>query len=193
MWFDNIEILLASKSPRRASLLSSLNVPTKIVHIDVVETIDPTISIDKIAESIAIQKADAYLSVDLHENQVLITADTIVAHNTTVMGKPKDRTEAIDMLMRLSGQQHDVYTGVCMKSTKRQISFTECSHVQFNELDEEEIIFYTDRYRPYDKAGAYGIQEWIGLVGVKEINGCYYNIMGLPVGTLYRHLKQLML
>ena len=192
MWFDNIEILLASKSPRRASLLNSLNIPTKIVEIEVCETIDPMLSIDKIAESIALKKAAGYQSADLLENQVLITADTIVAHNGTVMGKPHNREEALAMLKQLSGQQHNVYTGVCMKSAKRQICFTECSQVQFNNLEEEEILFYTDTYKPYDKAGAYGIQEWIGLIGVKEIKGCYYNIMGLPVNALYRHMKDLM-
>lgn len=192
MLFDNIEILLASKSPRRASLLSSLNIPIKVIPIDIDETIDPQLSIEKIAESIAIQKADAYKSKDLLENQILLTADTIVAYNGTVMGKPHDRDEAITMLKQLSGKHHKVYTGVCIKTQEKQISFTECSHVQFNNLDQEEILFYTDNYKPYDKAGAYGIQEWIGLVGVKEIKGCYYNIMGLPVGTLYQQIKKLM-
>ncbi len=189
MWFENIEILLASKSPRRKSLLSSLNIPIQTIDIDADESIDTSIPTDQIAETIAIKKASAYCCDTIKENQVLITADTLVVFNDIVMGKPQDKQIAMEMLQRLSGQRHEVYTGVCMRSKRNQFSFTECSHVHFKNLSSEEIEYYIDTYKPYDKAGAYGIQEWIGMVGVEKIEGCYYNIVGLPIVSLYHHLK----
>ena len=120
---------------------------------------------------------------------LLITADTIVWNGNAVIGKPKNRAEAIQMLRSLSGHEHHVVTGVCLTTTKKQLTFSVISSVRFASLNDEEIIYYVDKYKPFDKAGAYGIQEWIGYVGVESISGSFYNVMGLPVQRLYQELK----
>ena len=135
------------------------------------------------------QKAEAYLST-LEDQVLLITADTIVWNETEVIGKPKDREDAIRMLRSLSGHEHQVVTGVCLTTTKKQETFSVVSSVRFASLTDEEIIYYVDKYKPFDKAGAYGIQEWIGYVGVESISGSFYNVMGLPVQRLYQELKR---
>lgn len=135
-------------------------------------------------------KAKGY-ALPLAVDEVLVTADTIVVHKGEVLGKPHSRQQAFDMLRSLSGDRHTVFTGVCLKSRERQVVFTERTDVVFRRLTERDIAYYVDLNSCYDKAGAYGIQEWIGMIGVERIEGCYYNVMGLPVSRLYSELQQL--
>ena len=183
-----MKLLLASKSPRRRELLSQLGFPVDYISIDVDEHIDAALPSDMVAEHLACRKADAFTG-SLSDCEVLVTADTVVVHRGNVLGKPADRSQAFAMLRELSGERHTVYTGVCLRSNNDRCSFTEATDVLFNRLDESDIEYYVDRYRPFDKAGAYGIQEWIGMVGIGSIEGCYYNVMGLPVARLYTTLK----
>ena len=186
----NCQLLLGSKSPRRRELLSQLGIPFRLVDIDVEESIEPDVSADKVAEQLACKKALAY-TAGLADNEVLVTADTVVVHNSSVLDKPHSREEAIGMLHLLSGCTHQVYTGVSLRSDRFSDSFTERTDVVFKNLSDEEIAYYVDTYRPFDKAGAYGIQEWIGMIGIERIEGCYYNVMGLPVVRLYKELQRL--
>ena len=186
-----MKLLLASKSPRRRQLLSQLGFPVSFVDIDVDEVVEPDTSVDYIAASLALLKARGY-TAPLADDEILVTADTIVAHRGDVLGKPHDRQQAIEMLRSLSGDRHTVYTGVCLKSMRRQTVFTEKTDVVFRNLSDITILQYVDQGNCYDKAGAYGIQEWIGMVGVERIEGCYYNVMGLPLSRLYTELQQLM-
>lgn len=183
-----MHILLASKSPRRRELLAQLGLPFSIVNIDVEEHLSTPLPASKVAESLAILKADGYAS-PISKDEVLVTADTVVVADGKVLGKPHSFEEAKSMIEMLSGKVHQVYTGVCLRSSDRKVSFSECTNVHFRQLATEEILHYIERYRPYDKAGAYGIQEWIGMVGIERIEGCYYNVMGLPVSRLYRELQ----
>lgn len=184
-----MKLLLASKSPRRRQLLSELGFPIEFVDLNVDEHTDNTIPATEIAQFLAHRKAMAYPVGQLKDDEVLVTADTVVVHNNKVLGKPIDREEAIAMLRSLSGDRHTVYTGVCLRSNQQEYSFTEATDVFFTPLSDEVITYYIDNYQPYDKAGAYGIQEWIGMVAVERIEGCYYNVMGLPVAQLYRTLR----
>ena len=134
-------------------------------------------------------KASAFEG-ELAENQLLITADTIVWIDNQVLGKPKDRAVAIEMLHQLSGRKHTVYTGVCLKTTQKERVFSAATDVFFRQLSDDEIAYYVDTYKPFDKAGSYGIQEWIGYVGIERIDGSYFNVMGLPVQRLYQELKK---
>ncbi len=138
---------------------------------------------------IARKKAEAYIP-SMPADELLITADTIVWTFGEILGKPKDREDAIAMLRKVSGRVHEVITGVCITTKEKTISFSASSAVSFARLDEEEIVYYVDKYRPFDKAGSYGIQEWIGYVAVEAINGSFYNVMGLPVRLLYQELKK---
>lgn len=183
-------ILLASKSPRRRELIASLGLEYSIVDIDVNEHVAVLPPASQVAQLLAERKSQGYVA-SLQPGQVLLTADTVVVHNDRILGKPHTRETAVAMLHDLSDDVHQVYTGVCLRSLKRTVSFTECTHVRFRHLSEEVIDYYIDNYKPYDKAGAYGIQEWIGMVGVERIEGCFYNVMGLPVGRLYEALKQI--
>lgn len=183
-----MKLLLASKSPRRRELLSRLGCEIEYISIDVDEHLGSPLPPDAVAEHLARRKAEAYTG-PLAGGEVLVTADTVVVHGGHVMGKPADRGEAVAMLRELSGCRHTVYTGVCLRSAAKTISFTEATDVHFNALSDEDIAYYVDTYRPYDKAGAYGIQEWIGMVGIGRIEGCYYNVVGLPVARLYQALK----
>lgn len=185
-----MKLLLASKSPRRRELLSQLGLPLEIVDINVDERLTTALPPAAVAEHLARRKADAYPTTQLDADTVLVTADTIVVHRNEILGKPHSRDEAIAMLRSLSGDRHTVYTGVCMRSSHADESFTESTDVIFNNLSDTDITYYVDTYRPYDKAGAYGIQEWIGMVGIKAIEGCYYNVVGLPVATLYERLRK---
>ena len=142
------------------------------------------------AESLALLKAGGF-RVPLATDQVLVTADTVVVHQERVLGKPHNYPESVAMLQLLSGCVHQVYTGVCLRDSIRCVSFTECTQVHFRHLSMREIDYYIKRYSPFDKAGSYGIQEWIGMVGVERIEGCFYNVMGLPVSRLYRELQGL--
>lgn len=188
-----MRLLLASQSPRRRQLIAELGFPVQNINISVDEQRPADLPAAAVAEYLARHKAAAYPSDKLADDDVLVTADTVVVHRDSVLGKPADRNEAIAMLRNLSGDSHDVYTGVCLRTRHEQHSFTERTIVHFRPLDDEEIIHYVDHYRPYDKAGSYGIQEWIGMVGVSGIEGCYYNVMGLPVARLYESLKKLSL
>ena len=190
--------LLASKSPRRRELLSQLGCEVEFVSIDVDEHIGTPLPPADVAEHLARRKAAAYTGT-LAKDEVLVTADTVVVLGNEVLGKPANRDEAIAMLHELSGRKHTVYTGVCLRTSwddgfplcnDNLVSFTEATDVFFNKLSDEDITYYVDTYRPFDKAGAYGIQEWIGMVGISRIDGCYYNVVGLPVARLWRTLQQ---
>ncbi|HML66214.1 MAG TPA: Maf-like protein [Dysgonomonas sp.] len=183
-------IILASNSPRRKELLSGLNIPYEIKTLpDIDESYPDSLAGEDIAIYIAKEKANAYLD-QLDENTLLITADTIVLLDGKVYGKPSDETDAKQMLRDLSGKTHQVITGVCITTKDKQVSFGVSSEVRFSKLDDDEIEYYVSNYKPFDKAGAYGVQEWIGYVAVEYISGSYFNIMGLPIQRLYRELKK---
>lgn len=192
--FDNLKkynIVLASNSPRRKELMSGLGVDYVVKTLpDVDESYPDTLQGREIPAYISREKADAYKSL-IQPDELLITADTIVWLNGEVLGKPKGREGAIDMLRKLSGTSHQVITGVCLTTSDWQKSFTAVTAVTFATLTEEEIIYYVDKYTPMDKAGAYGVQEWIGFIGVESISGSYFNVMGLPIQRLYQELKRL--
>lgn len=184
------KIVLASKSPRRQDLLRGLGLDFKVKTLsDVSEAFPNTISAMEVAKYIAKEKAEAYEEY-LTDDELLITADTVVVIDDKILGKPADRQEAIKMLQQLSGKTHQVVTGVCLFSKEKQKLFDTVTKVTFNTLTNQEIEYYVDTYQPYDKAGAYGVQEWIGYIGVFEIVGSYYNVMGLPVQRLYTELKK---
>lgn len=185
-----MQLLLASKSPRRRELLGQIGIPFSIVDIDVDEHLTTPVPASQVAESLAVLKAEGYTQ-QLGCGQVLVTADTVVVCSSRVLGKPVTREDAIAMLDSLSGRTHQVYTGVCLRTCDRISHFSECTQVRFRSMDSAELVYYVDKYKPYDKAGAYGIQEWIGMVGIEAIEGCYYNVMGLPVARLYKELKLL--
>lgn len=180
-------IILGSNSPRRKELLAGLNVKFEIKTNDTDETFPDSLPIEEIPSFLALKKSAAYT---LEKNDLLITADTIVVvDEKIVLGKPRDKENAIQILKMISGRMHKVITGVSIRSLEKQKSFHTITEVYFKELDDEEIEFYLENYRPYDKAGAYGVQEWIGYIGVEKIVGSYYNIMGLPIQKLYKELK----
>lgn len=185
-----MHLLLASKSPRRRELLSTLGLPLSIVDVDVEEKNDASTPASQVAERLAILKSQGYDSQLLKQGDVLVTADTVVVCDEKVLGKPHSRQEAYQMIRSLSGREHQVYTGVCLRSQTCQNSFAEKTDVWFRDLSDEEIFHYIDTYKPFDKAGAYGIQEWIGMVGIERIEGCYYNVMGLPVARLCKELTK---
>lgn len=183
-------IILASNSPRRKELLSGLNIPYEVKTLPNIDESYPDNLIGKdIAIYIAKEKANAYLD-QLDDNTLLITADTIVLLDGKVYGKPSDDTDAKQMLRDLSGKTHQVITGVSITTKEKQESFGVSSEVRFSHLDDDEIEYYVSNYKPFDKAGAYGVQEWIGYIAVEYISGSYFNIMGLPIQRLYRELKK---
>lgn len=190
-------VVLASNSPRRKELLSGLGVNFSVKTLpDVDESFPDTLKGEEIPLFIARKKADAYkvlfssvTSNEVEEPLLVITADTIVWLEDEVLGKPANATEARVMLSKLSGKKHQVITGVCLTTASWQKSFAAVSEVQFSSLTEEEMDYYIHNYCPYDKAGAYGVQEWIGFIGVESIQGSYFNVMGLPIQRLYRELK----
>jgi len=190
MNIQNYHIILGSNSPRRRELLAGLDLDFEVKVIPGLEEHYPaTLQPEEIPVFLAQQKAEAYIPT-LPEKTLLITADTIVWNRNEVIGKPKNREDAIQMLQSLSGHEHHVVTGVCLTTTEKQKAFSVISAVKFATLTDEEIGYYVDKYQPFDKAGAYGIQEWIGYVGVESINGSFYNVMGLPVQRLYQELKK---
>lgn len=188
---DNLEkykVILASGSPRRRELMAGLGVNYEVrILPDVDESYPDTLQGEEIPLYIAKEKADAYIPM-MQPDELIITADTIVWLDGEVLGKPLDREDALQMLRTMSGRTHEVFTGVCITTTDWQRSFTAQTEVRFATLSEDEIIYYVDNFKPMDKAGAYGVQEWIGFIGVENISGSYYNIMGLPVQKLYREL-----
>ena len=188
---DNLEkykVILASGSPRRRELMAGLGVNYEVrILPDVDESYPNTLQGEEIPLYIAKEKADAYIPM-MQPDELIITADKIVWLDGKVLGKPRDREDALQMLRTMSGRTHEVFTGVCITTTDWQRSFTAQTEVRFATLSEDEIIYYVDNFKPMDKAGAYGVQEWIGFIGVENISGSYYNIMGLPVQKLYREL-----
>jgi septum formation protein len=180
------DVILGSNSPRRKELLKGLDIDFQIVSNDVDETYPGHIVGVDIPVYLARKKAESYR---LTEKDLLITADTIVWFHGEVYGKPPDKDAARQMLRTLSGNMHQVVTGVCIRTLHRQKVFHAVSDVYFSRFSEEEINYYLEHYQPYDKAGSYGVQEWIGYVGVERIEGSYYNVMGLPIQRLYKELK----
>ena len=183
------KIVLSSNSPRRKELLGELGIDFEVRVIEGIdETYPKELSVEEVPQYIAREKADAYV---VGKDEVLLTADTVVVLGNEIMGKPHDEADAMRMLRQLSGKTHQVITGVCLKTSDKQVTFSDITDVSFAELTDEEIKFYVDNFRPLDKAGAYGIQEWIGLAGVTGINGSYFNVVGLPVHRVYAELKKL--
>jgi septum formation protein len=184
----NYHIILASNSPRRRELLGGLGLPFEVkVLPDIEESYPNDLTVSQIAEYISTEKAAAYREL-MADNDLIITADTVVIVDDEVMGKPVDAADARRMLKKLSGVTHQVTTGVCLTTKTRQHHFSVTTDVTFKTLTDEEINHYIEVYKPYDKAGAYGIQEWIGYVGVTSIHGSYFNVMGLPVQRIYNEL-----
>ncbi len=182
------KVKLASNSPRRRELLSGLGIDYEVkVLPDIEETYPASLQGEEIPVYIAREKAAAYRK-DMEADELIITADTIVYIDGEVLGKPKDEADACRMLGKLSGRTHQVITGVCLTTVGFQKAFASVTEVTFASLSEEEIRYYVSRYRPFDKAGAYGVQEWIGYVAVTGIRGSFYNVMGLPVQRLYQEL-----
>lgn len=186
----NYNLVLASGSPRRRELMKMLDIPFAIARlIEVDESYPPTLAPDDVALYLSRLKAEAYRSV-MKENDLYITADTVVILGDRVIGKPHDERQAVEMLKALSGRSHRVVTGVSLFTRRHIESFKATTQVNFAEIPDPEIEAYVREYSPLDKAGAYGIQEWIGAVGIKEINGSFYNVMGLPVHQLWKALKE---
>ncbi|MBC7566784.1 MAG: septum formation protein Maf [Pedobacter sp.] len=186
MYQQSLPILLASKSPRRQELMKLMNLDFKVLIKDVEESFPDNLLPEEIAVYIAEKKAAAFL--DHSMDSIVITADTIVAYKTEILGKPEDVTHAREILEKLSGTNHQVYTGVSISYNGHTVSFFDFTEVFFNQLTTEQINYYIENYKPFDKAGAYGIQDWIGLIGVQKIIGSYTNVMGLPTEKLYQAL-----
>lgn len=185
---NNKNIILASGSPRRSFLLQEINIPHKVIKLDFDESIPPETLPDNVASTLAENKSAQIPNKEL--NTIYITADTVVILDNNVLGKPKDKQTAIEYLKNLSNTSHNVITGVCLSSTEKKISFQCISKVFFKALSIEEITYYVENYKPFDKAGAYGIQEWIGMIGITKIEGSYFNIMGLPTHELKIQLEK---
>ena len=189
MRFGNYKIILASNSPRRKALLEGLDIDFEVRVIpNIDESYPPEMLPEEIPAYIAQKKADAYRT-SVQPDELIITADTVVVLEGDIIEKPSDRHEAMHMLQRLSGRKHQVITAVTLTTVENQKSFSVTSAVDFAILTNEEIEYYVEQYKPYDKAGAYGIQEWIGYIGVCSIEGSFYNVMGLPIQRLYQELK----
>jgi septum formation protein len=185
-------LILSSNSPRRKELLEGLGLPFKVLVIQGIDESYPdTLQASEIAEYIAIKKAAPYRDSVKGTDNIVLTADTVVVSGNDIMGKPADEQDAYRMLRELSGKTHQVYTGVCLTTSNIQKHFSVCTDVTFKPLSNDEIWHYIHQYKPFDKAGAYGIQEWIGYIGITGINGSYYNVMGLPVQRIYKELETL--
>ncbi len=184
--FSNL--ILASKSPRRKELLAAAGLEFEVKTIDFEETFDAEMDVMKVAEYLAIEKNKAHR--EAFKDGTIISSDTVVVFNDQILGKPKDKAEAKSVLMLLSGKIHQVISGVCVSNEHKQISFSNLTEVKFRILEEDEIDHYIQIAPPLDKAGSYGIQDWIGLIGVEWIKGSYFNVVGLPVDELYSVLKE---
>ena len=190
---DNIlsgrKLILASASPRRKELLAGLGVDFVIDTGNTFEEVLPIgLPYPQVPEYMAKGKSYGFHR-DLEQNEILITADTMVLCEDEIMGKPKDRDDAVRMIEKLQDNTHTVYTGVCIRSLEKEVCFTVGTNVQFGKLTPDDISYYIDTYKPFDKAGAYGVQEWIGYAAIKGIDGSYFNVVGLPVHRLYNELK----
>lgn len=184
----NYTVVLASKSPRRQELLKGMGVAFVCLTKETPESY-PDLPFDKVPEYLSRQKSMAFDEKELPEGYLLITADTVVIAENEILGKPRDREDALRMLRLLSGKTHHVVTGVTVRSAQKTKTFSVKSKVTFARLDQGEMEYYIDTFRPYDKAGAYGIQEWIGYIGISGLQGSFYNVMGLPTRKLYQTLK----
>ncbi|MCU4164805.1 Maf family nucleotide pyrophosphatase [Carboxylicivirga caseinilyticus] len=185
----DFKLILASQSPRRQELVKHLDIPFEVVIKEDVEEVYPLdLKPHDVPVFLAELKAKPYEDDINNYPWILVTADTIVLCENEILGKPTDKADAIRMLQMLSGKSHEVITGVCLSSNTRKHTFSVSTKVFFKQLTEEEITYYIDTYKPYDKAGAYGIQEWIGMVGIEKIEGSYFNVVGLPVQALYNEL-----
>ena len=187
---NKYNIILASKSPRRQELLRGMGLKFTVLTKETPENFPAEMPLDKVPEFLSQQKSKAFDENELPENYLIITSDTVVIAENEILGKPKDRDDALRMLALLSGKTHRVVTGVTIRTAKKSKTFGVKSKVTFAYLDAEETAYYVDNYRPYDKAGAYGIQEWIGYIGISGLNGSFYNVMGLPTRRLYQVLKE---
>lgn len=183
-------IILASASPRRQELFKELNLKFSIKVKPIVENYSSNLKASEITNYLAELKAEAFTN-ELTKNDIVITSDTIVWHNNKAIEKPSNKKQAIQMLQKLSGEKHEVITSICLKTLTTQKVFFDTTIVHFKNLSKEEINYYVEKYNPLDKAGAYGIQEWIGFIGVTKIEGSYYNVMGLPVHKLYEELLKI--
>lgn len=183
---DGKKILLASQSPRRQELLRGLGINFEIVKIEADESFPENLIREEITEYIAANKANAYTK--LNKNEILLTADTLVWLNNEALGKPKNYEDGFRMLRSMADSTHEVFTSVTIRSDQKSLTFSETTEVTFDEFSEEEIHYYMNHFKPFDKAGAYGIQDWLGYTKISRINGCYYNVMGLPLRKLYREL-----
>lgn len=189
--FKNIKILLASKSPRRRVLLKELGIKVEIVEpLHEHEDFPLHLRAHEIPVYLAAEKSKAFLKPQI-AGEILLTADTIVWLNGEVIGKPDNRAQAFEMLKKLSGNMHEVFTGVCLTTYNNQVTFYDTARVYFKELSNAEIDFYLDHFKPYDKAGSYGVQEWIGYIGIDKIEGSYFNVMGLPIHKVYQEIAKL--
>jgi len=190
--FNDFKITLASRSPRRQQLLRELGLNFDVVVREYEEIYPDGLDGEEIARYIAYQKASLFIN-EISDNEIIIAADTIVWCNNKVLGKPVDHEDAVAILKEISGNTHEVITGVSIRSQSKEITFSESTKVTFEAFTEEEIDFYVTNYKPYDKAGAYGIQEWIGIIACSHINGSYFNVVGLPVQRLYAELQRFIL
>jgi septum formation protein len=192
MILKNLEgkkIILASQSPRRQELLRGIGIDFEVLVKDNIdEDFDSQMPFAQVAEYLASKKAQAYIDT-ITESTIILTADTIVCTDNEILNKPANETEAKYMLNQLSGKKHKVITGVCLKSIDKEVLFSSESVVYFANLEQDEISYYINHYKPFDKAGAYGIQEWIGYIGITRIEGSYFNVMGLPIQRVYSQLK----
>ena len=186
----NYKLILASASPRRQQLMKDAGFTFEVRLKNVEEKYPQELHLENVPEYLSKVKASAFRE-ELKTDEVLITADTVVCIHDRILGKPADRKEAISMLQKLSGNRHLVVTGVSVTTRTEQLSFSSRTDVFFKHLSNEEIEFYVDTYKPFDKAGAYGIQEWIGYIGIERIEGSFYNVMGLPIQKLYETLRKL--
>jgi len=186
--FKEKNLILASQSPRRQYLLKELGLEFEVQTTHVPEDYPDHASPEEVATFLAERKADCFDAARLAEHTIVIAADTLVTIDGEILGKPGNYKDAVSMLQKLSGRKHDVITAVCLKSKKKKKVFSVTSSVYFRELDREEIDYYIENFQPFDKAGGYGIQEWIGYIGIGKIEGSFFNIMGLPVKELYEEL-----
>ena len=189
---NNYRIILASRSPRRQQLLRDLGLKFDVIIKDYNETFPENLGGEEIARYVAHEKAGSF-KPGISENEIVITADTIVWCNNKVLGKPLNSEDAIRILKEISGNTHEVITGVCLLSSFKEKTFSVTTKVTFDTLSYEEMDFYIDKYKPFDKAGAYGIQEWIGIAACSNIEGSYFNVVGLPVQRLYKELQSFIL
>ena len=185
-----MRIILGSKSPRRRELIQSIGLEAEIVlkSIEIDEIFPQEINPREVASYLAELKSNPLIT-NLNSDELLITSDTVVLKDKEILGKPMNREEAISMIQSLSNSRHRVITGVHLRTSSKSLTISNSTDVIFDELTNEEVVYYVDKYKPFDKAGSYGIQEWIGYIGVSQIHGCYYNVMGLPLNALYQTMK----